>query len=502
LNATVLLTSVDINIPGYRILRPIGEGGMASVFLAVQESLDREVALKVMSPVLAANAEFASRFVVEGKITAKLQHPNLVTIYDIGSHAGVYYLAAEYIPGGTLKERINDGGLTVAQILDVATDIAQGLDFAHQKGFVHRDVKPGNVLFRNDGRVVLADFGIAKAMDGSNSSTVAGASIGTPDYMSPEQARGEPVDGRSDLYSLGTVFYEMLVGTPPYQSGDPFTVALMHVTHPVPTLPEPYEWLQPLVTGLMAKEAGQRYNTGAAFVEALHKLLDSAPQGAVLQETSVRKSTGGGRIAATQQRTRINLDKGKDRPAWVLPVAGMGGLLALAAGAWWLMAPASEPAPAEDAVPTTTVAATSATDANGSVPADFQMPKPVDATDQDEVERLLNAGDALFEYGTKEERGRKLTFPDDDSALGYYRRALALDPDNARARVGIAGIVAFYRSAAYQYCERGQWVSCGVFVRAGLAVDAEDVFLRQLQDAVTAGESGETPVLPPAPPSG
>jgi tetratricopeptide (TPR) repeat protein len=180
----------------------------------------------------------------------------------------------------------------------------------------------------------------------------------------------------------------------------------------------------------------------------------------------------------------------------------MGGLLALAAGAWWLMAPASEPAPAEDAVQTTTVAATSATDANGSVPADFQMPKPVDATDQDEVERLLNAGDALFEYGTKEERGRKLTFPDDDSALGYYRRALALDPDNARARVGIAGIVAFYRSAAYQYCERGQWVSCGVFVRAGLAVDAEDVFLRQLQDAVTAGESGETPVLPPAPPSG
>ena len=122
MNATVLLTAVDINIPGYRILRPIGEGGMASVFLAVQESLDREVALKVMSPALAANGEFASRFLTEGKITAKLQHPNLVTVYDIGAHNGVYYLAAEYIPGGTLKDRVDEGGLSLAEVLDIGSE--------------------------------------------------------------------------------------------------------------------------------------------------------------------------------------------------------------------------------------------------------------------------------------------------------------------------------------------------------------------------------------------
>ena len=396
MNATVLLTSVDINIPGYRILSPIGEGGMASVFLAVQESLDREVALKVMSPALAANTEFASRFLTEGKITAKLQHPNLVTVYDIGSHAGVYYLAAEYIPGGTLKDRIAQGGLSVAHILDIATDIAQGLDFAHEKGFVHRDVKPGNVLFRKDGRVVLADFGIAKAMDGSNSSTVAGSSIGTPDYMSPEQARGEPVDGRSDLYSLGTVTYEMLTGTPPYQAGDPFTVALMHVTHPVPVLPEPYEWLQPLINGLMAKDAGQRYNTGAAFIDALHKLVQTAPQGAVLQETSARKAGPGGRIAsgaATQQRTRISARQSGQRPAWLWPAAGLG-LFGAAILAWWLLTPAApDSTPVTSDTPTRTTTPDTRTDA---LPDSSQMPQPVDTADQDEVERLVNAGSERF----------------------------------------------------------------------------------------------------------
>src|SRR5690606_6991218 len=158
-SATILLKSVEISIPGYRILRPLGEGGMASVFLAVQESLDREVALKVMAPALSANAEFAERFLKEGQITAKLSHPNLVTVFDIGQHGGTYYLAAEYIPGGTLRERIN-AGMNVAEALDVAIDVARGLDFAHAKGFVHRDVKPGNILFKTDGTAVLADFGI------------------------------------------------------------------------------------------------------------------------------------------------------------------------------------------------------------------------------------------------------------------------------------------------------------------------------------------------------
>ena len=492
MNATVLLTSVDINIPGYRIIRPIGEGGMASVFLAMQESLEREVALKVMSPALASNGEFAGRFLTEGKITAKLQHPNLVTVYDIGTHAGVYYLAAEYIPGGTLRERISQGGLTVAQILDIAADIAAGLDFAHQKGFVHRDVKPANVLFRTDGRVVLADFGIAKALDGSSSATVAGASIGTPDYMSPEQARGESVDGRSDLYSLGVVLFEMLAGQAPYQAGDPFTVALMHVTHPLPELPEKHAWLQPLVHGLMAKDPAMRFRSGAAFVDAVQRVVAEAPAGAIDRLSDSRQ--GGARLsgaAATQQRTRVSLREDSGRPRW--PWLAGAGVLVVAAAAWWMLG-REAPAPAPTAVMRPADAPV-----EPPLPEGFQAPQPIDADSGVEVERLLNAGDQLLEYGTQQEPGRKLASPQDDSALGYYRQALALDPDNARARAGIANIVAFYRSYSFRLCELGRWVQCGIIVRAGLDVDPQDAYLLQMQDAARQGEEGGSPAIPPAP---
>ena len=246
-----------VSIPGYRVIRPLGVGGMASVYLALQESLDREVALKVLAPALAANQEFTDRFLKEGRITAKLSHPNLVTVFDIGQHGTIYYLAAEYIPGGTLREKLT-AGISIAESLDVVRDVAHGLHYAHEMGFVHRDVKPGNVLFRLNGTAVLADFGIAKSMDGKTMATQIGSSIGTPHYMSPEQARAEQVDGRSDLYGLGAMLFELLVGTPPYDAGDPFTIALMHVTHPLPKLPADLSWLQVLIDGLMAKSPAER----------------------------------------------------------------------------------------------------------------------------------------------------------------------------------------------------------------------------------------------------
>jgi hypothetical protein len=495
--STVLLHSVDIAIPGYRILRPIGEGGMASVFLAVQESLDREVALKVMAPALAANTEFTDRFLKEGRITAKLQHQNLVTVFDIGTHAGIYYLAAEYIPGGTLKERITAGGLTTGEILDIAVDVARGLDFAHGKGFVHRDVKPGNILFRNDGSVVLADFGIAKAMDNSSSSTVAGASIGTPDYMSPEQARAETVDGRSDLYSLGTVLFEMLTGNAPYQASDPFTVALMHVTHPLPKLPADLAWLQPLIDKMMAKQPAERYQNGAEFIAGAHKLLASAPEASGALSRTASKSAN--RIApSTIQRTRVvNREEGA-RPRWLWPVVTLAAALVIGFGTWAVFRPT--PKAAVDDAPRTVVPTQQAplpqpqvdpndlgnngVDANG-----IKVPKTLEEQLGGDVGQWLTQAESYKQYGltSATEPGRHLVDPEDDSAVGFYRKVLAAQPDNQQAKKGMQEIAAYYLKFAKRLCDRGDFATCKMETEYGLAAEPDNSELKQLASKADAG---------------
>ncbi len=500
MNSTVLLQAVDIAIPGYRILRTLGQGGMASVFLAVQESLDREVALKVMAPALAANPEFAERFLKEGRLTAKLQHPNVVTIHDIGVHNGIYYLSAEYIPRGTLKERITGEGISVGEALNVLCDIAHGLDYAHEKGVVHRDVKPGNVLFRKDGRAVLADFGIAKAMDGGTGSTMAGMSVGTPDYMSPEQARGEPVDGRSDLYSLGVMLYEMLTGRPPYEAPDAFSVALSHITEPIPTLPPQHAWLQPLLNGLMAKLPGERYNTGAAVVEAVQRMLPTAPPGAVdIKAFEAREGMARQPASATQQRTRVSGEAAKAArglPAW-LPWAGGGlalaGLVALLLWAPWRAAPPASPgAPQVAALPP----------AEGPGVATFQSPGSapvrVPTLGPEAIEIALRQGEALVREGTyvpgpgepeNVNAGRRLR-GDEESALARFREVLAADPDNARALAGVAAIAAYYRDAAARLCAAERWVACETIAGYGLEAAPEDAELRRLKAEAEAARRG------------
>jgi serine/threonine-protein kinase PpkA len=468
-SATVLLKSVDIHIPGYRILKPIGEGGMASVFLAVQQSLDREVALKVMAPALAANSEFTERFLKEGQITAKLSHPNLVTVYDIGSHGTVYYLAAEYIPGGTLRERI-DAGLSIAEALDIACDIARGLHFAHQKGFVHRDVKPGNVLFKADGTAVLADFGIAKAMDAKSSATVAGASIGTPDYMSPEQARAEKVDGRSDLYSLGAVVYEMLTGEAPYQASDPFTVALMHVTQPVPTLPPEHAWLQPLIDSLMAKVADNRFATGDAFIAAVEQLLAASPQAASIEQArAARRRTRGGRLTGSTTRT-IQLARNLGLPTWVVPAAAVLAVAVLAGGAWWWLGREAAPLPV-----VATVAETSL------LPPEVLIPKTAEQR-LSEIELLLSQADSYRDYGitSKDDPGRRLVSPIGENAADLYRQVLTLEPDNLRAAEGLQAIADYYFEAAHRMCDRRLWPSCMITAQEGLKAQPENTRLLEL----------------------
>jgi serine/threonine-protein kinase PpkA len=260
-----------IEIPGYKILRQLGRGGMATVYLAIQESVQREVALKVMSPSLLADPDFGERFLREARIAAKLHHRNVVGVHDVGRAGEYHYIAMEYLGGGAVLA--NDGKpRPVGFALRVTREIATALNYAHAKGFVHRDVKPDNILLREDGSAALTDFGIARASDSATHMTRTGTVIGTPHYMSPEQARGRPLDGRADLYSLGIVLHELLTGRVPFHADDSLAVGIMHITQPIPILPERLYALQPLLNRLLAKNPEDRHQDGAAVADAIEQI--------------------------------------------------------------------------------------------------------------------------------------------------------------------------------------------------------------------------------------
>jgi TolB-like protein/tetratricopeptide (TPR) repeat protein len=260
------------DIPGYTLLRPIGRGGMASVFLALQQSLGREVALKLLVAQQDADGSAAERFLREARIAASLHHPNIVPIHDFGVHEGTAYIAMAYETGGTIAPLPGEK-LAPRDALRLVRDVAAALDYAHARGVVHRDIKPENILRREDGGAMLSDFGIARLIEGGSVLTTEGTSVGTPHYMSPEQLRGDKVDGRSDLYSLGVVLWQLLTGELPYVGTDGWAIGTQHLNADIPRLPAALAHLQPLVDSLLAKKAEARLQSGGELVQRIDALL-------------------------------------------------------------------------------------------------------------------------------------------------------------------------------------------------------------------------------------
>ncbi|MEW6499216.1 MAG: protein kinase, partial [Cyanobacteriota bacterium] len=221
----------------YQLIEKLGEGGMAAVYKAYDPRLDRFVAVKVISSSIQQDASFSQRFDLEAKSLAKLSHPNIVQIYDYGEHDGIAFLVMAYVPGGTLKQRIS-GPMNYPDAAKLLIPIAKALEFAHQNQVIHRDIKPANILLTQSGEPMLSDFGIAKMLGEGHTLTGTGVGIGTPEYMSPEQCKGGKIDQRSDIYSLGIVFFELITGRRPYQADTPMAVAFKQVSEPLPRLQE------------------------------------------------------------------------------------------------------------------------------------------------------------------------------------------------------------------------------------------------------------------------
>ncbi len=263
---------MDANaIPGYTIKKKLGAGAMASVFLARESKLDRDVALKIMAGKFLTDPSFAERFLREARIMASISHRNIVTVFDVGSHENYHYLAMELLPGGDLTGKLKKG-ITLRDAISYVMDIAEGLQYAASKNFIHRDIKPDNVMFGEDGRAVITDFGIARSTAAETSMTMVGSIIGTPQYMSPEQASGEKLDHRTDLYSLGIILYEILTGAPPFKGESAISTGVMHITQQVPDLPPEYEEFQGIIDIALAKNPNDRFQSGHEFIEALAQI--------------------------------------------------------------------------------------------------------------------------------------------------------------------------------------------------------------------------------------
>jgi serine/threonine protein kinase/Tol biopolymer transport system component len=267
-------------INGYEVLSLIGVGGMARVYMARQQSMNRQVALKVLPQQFASDDTYLQRFNREVKIVSQLEHAHIVPVYDYGEHEGQPYIVMRYMPSGSVDDLLNNGPLELKTIASVLSQIAPALDYAHSKGVLHRDLKPSNVLLDETGTAFLSDFGIARLNEGKGSTITTQGVVGTPSYMSPEQAQGKELDGRSDIYSLGVMLFELATGRRPFEADTPYSIAVMQVTTPPPSpravnplLPQSVERV---ILRALRKDPNERPPTAVALAEELQQALQSA----------------------------------------------------------------------------------------------------------------------------------------------------------------------------------------------------------------------------------
>ncbi|MEH6579119.1 MAG: SUMF1/EgtB/PvdO family nonheme iron enzyme [Amphritea sp.] len=445
-----------LKISGYTIEKEIGKGAMATVYLAIQDSLSRHVALKVMSPLLAAEETFAKRFIHEGKTVAKLEQNNIVNIFDIGTSEICCYIAMEYLSGGTLKDRMSRE-MNLDEALHITRQIAQALGYAHQHNFIHRDIKPLNIMFRADKTAVLTDFGIAKDIEeAATALTATGASIGTPSYMSPEQAKGEELDGRSDIYCLGTVFYELLTGSRPYVASDPFALALKHISAPIPKLPERLGFLQGTLNKLMAKHPNKRFQTAEEFIAEIDRILDKYDTHKI--RVLLQDEQGSDKTELWHQTVLRHLPSGS-LPSRLKQISKWGGgVLMLGVVVW---------------------AATE------------QYLNYRDTVKQQQILEHNQRIELLLAKGERQIALSQLFLPPEDNAFDTYLEVIELEPENERAKASITALLEQIHIRAQQAVENTEWNEALSLIDNGLRLNAQHEPLLSLQLLVNQAQEHE-----------
>ncbi len=455
-----------MEIVGYTITQCIAEGGMAAAYLAEQTSLGRTVVLKVLDTSVNDSRLALRRFMNEGQLLAALRHPNIITIYDIGTASNFVYISMEYVSGGDLRQRLADGPLAPEQALDVLEQVARGLGAAHAEGIVHRDVKPGNILFRSDGTPLLSDFGIAKSLVRDADLTATGVFLGSPNYMAPEQAEPGEIDTRTDLYALGVIFYEMLTGQKPYRSESVIEVIHMHKHAPIPRLPGQLAAFQGVLDLTLAKDRNDRFRDVAALQHYLPAVR--AEWLATTQELPAKA------LAPPVAVTRLRWDPAPDH-RWRVGLYGLLALALLGYGSLYLIEADLAAAPKlEDPGD---LAQFTATQVALSQPS--AAPAPVGAVDPAMVIS------ALLWLGNHCLNTQRLTLPPSDNAYYYFTRILQLDPGHLAARAGLAEVAKRYALLADGAVGRGDSARAQAYLAIGRQVDPQNEALRVIAELAT-----------------
>lgn len=420
---------------------------MARVYLAVQKKFGRLVALKVMSADYSKDPNFRKRFVRESRINAQLSHPNIVQVYDVGLHDAYLFLVMEYLRGGDLNDKLKSG-IHVHDLIRVVRDIGRALDFAHDKGYIHRDIKPENILFREDGSAVLTDFGIAKVVDSGADLTRHGTVVGTPQYMSPEQAAGRKLDSRSDIYSLGIVFYRMLTGDVPYKAESAVAIGIKHLQEPVPKLPPHLQAFQGTIDRFLAKEVEQRFQNGEEIDKALDQIdADGLIPNSVLKTEVVTTAeiAAVGSTRLTQPGEPIRAERERE-----------GGSTGRRGGARYLIA-----------IGLITLAAVAA----------FRAPELgqlLDNSRDAQVQRAWTNAQALAA-----DPNQSLT-----SVVASYQRVLDLNPQHTRALAAVEGLADRWEREIDVHVTRGELAQAQAKLAEAIALFPEGIAWQRLTAAI------------------
>ena len=420
------MSQTRIQIPGYTIIRKIGTGGMSEVYLAKQDSLKREVAVKVLHSRITDDSNTIHRFMHEAETIAKLYHPNIVSIYEVGQLADdVIFYSMPYLPSGDLTDFSYE---TTDQLISLMLSISEGLNYAHQQGVIHRDIKPENILFDQFGQVQIADFGIAIS---ANSQRLTGENhiVGSAAYMSPEQAQSKPVDARTDIYSLGVVLFELLAGEPPFKREDDLATLMAHVNDPIPRLPENVAMWQEFIDRCLAKKPDDRYQTISSLQHALtnlhNEISDVAP-------------------------TLVDSQQGSHSKAlYAIPLIGIIALLVFVFSR-------SENGENVEEDPDFFTLERNQTIETPIAPPELEVINTPDISQEEADQLIAEAAERIEAF--------KLTSPEDDNALDRYLKVLQSYPEHEQAQQGIYAITLKYFELISNEVTTGDYTQASNFV--------------------------------------